>query len=364
MSLRGVTPTLALAVTLILVSYPKGRASAEVSALTRALRHETSTLATLESIAEWMLRAEEELDDAIQLKRQLEQRISEAERRVAALESRAEQRRRELQLRIRSLYKMSRGGLIRLVLEAADEQQLATRLSAASLILRRDVRELDLYKNELRRLAEEKRALQAQHAHQRELGKGLRDRQAELKRARTEQLATLQQVEASRRSQQSLARELDGHQRSLLRKIAAITRQLESAGGFAAKRGSLPRPVHGPVVGTFGQALDSTRRLTIVRHGLTMRPEPRARVRAVADGAVRLAGPLGGYGNVILLEHSDGYFSLYGFLSKLGVKEGEAVTAGSQIGRAGLDPLTGESGLYLEIRRRERPLDAAAWLRR
>ena len=77
-----------------------------------------------------------------------------------------------------------------------------------------------------------------------------------------------------------------------------------------------------------------------------------------------MAGPVDGYGQLALLDHGDGFFTLYGFLASVEVKSGEEVKRGQRLGRAGLDPLTGEPALYFEVRRKERPLDPSVWIRR
>lgn len=77
---------------------------------------------------------------------------------------------------------------------------------------------------------------------------------------------------------------------------------------------------------------------------------------------MRVAGPLEGYGRLVVIEHSDGYFSLYGFLASTSVSEGQRVRRTAPIGRAGVDPLTGHNAAYFELRHGERPLDPADWL--
>jgi septal ring factor EnvC (AmiA/AmiB activator) len=353
-----------------------------ISSLTAALRRETSTLATLESLTEWVTRTEQELEEARQRRGEVEHQMTEAERRVKALHERSVQRRQHVQQRVRSIYKMSRGGgMVRLLLEAASGEDLATRVSAAALILRRDARELALYQQELARLALEQRALAEKRAQQRQVVERLEAKHSELRGARANQVKLLRRLQASRRLQHQLAEELDQQQRALLRRVGEITWRLQVAGGFAARKGKLGRPVAGPIIGVFGglalssgelsadRASDEERprshhRVEILRHGLTFRPRGRSPVGAVAPGIVRLAGSLRGYGNVVLVEHSDGYYTLYGFLSQVQVEDGAEVDKGTVLGRAGFDPLTGRAAMYFELRHGAQALDPAVWLRR
>jgi murein hydrolase activator len=344
-----------------------------LSALTSTLRRETSTLATLESLTEWVARTEQDLDEARQHRARIDHQVAEATRRITALRSRSTQRRTQIQQRTRTLYKMSRGGVIRLLLEAVDGEELSTRLSAASLIVRRDVRELELYHKELTRLTDEQQQLERQRGQQARLLERLEAKHRELQTARAKQLQALRRLQTSRRQQHQITEELDQQQRALLRRIGELTWRLQVAGGFAARKGKLPRPVAGPIVGIFGQFTvgvpnDSRnkgdRKVEVLRHGLTFRPAGRTPVGAVARGVVRLADTLRGYGKVVLVEHSDGYYTLYGFLSQILVREGEEVDKGTVLGKAGLDPLTGRAATYFELRHNAEPLDPVVWLRR
>ena len=353
-------------------------AIAGVTKLTQTLRRETAGLATLESLSDWIVRSEEDLEGAAFRSKQLAQQIKDAERRRAVIEERMGSRRQRVQLRVRGLYKMSRGGLLRLLLEAPDEERLSGRFSAASLILRRDVREISAFNAELGRLRSEQQKLEQARTALTRLTERLTQKRAELEDARNQQLAALHHLRYSRRLQQTLAGELDGHQRALLKRIGELGWKVRSAGGFAALKGTLPRPVGGAVTSIFGKTVEGgpTGRsssgpsgraapgVSILRHGFTYRPSKYETVHVVADGLVRVAGPFEGYGRLVVVEHSDGYFSLYGFLGSTAVSEGQRVRRTDPVGRVGIDPLTGHSAAYFELRHGERALDPAIWLRR
>ncbi|MCA9673217.1 MAG: peptidoglycan DD-metalloendopeptidase family protein, partial [Myxococcales bacterium] len=70
------------------------------------------------------------------------------------------------------------------------------------------------------------------------------------------------------------------------------------------------------------------------------------------------------FGQVVLIDHGDGYFTLTGHLGVLSVKAGQQVAARAELGRAGLDPLSAKPSVYFELRHHQRPLDPSKWLRR
>jgi murein DD-endopeptidase MepM/ murein hydrolase activator NlpD len=86
-------------------------------------------------------------------------------------------------------------------------------------------------------------------------------------------------------------------------------------------------------------------------------------VYAVSAGRVVSAGPSGGYGNVVVLQHGGGVQSYYGHLSQIVVPPGAQVKAGQLVGRVGSTGLSTAPHLHLEIRQDGRPVDPVPFLR-
>lgn len=121
----------------------------------------------------------------------------------------------------------------------------------------------------------------------------------------------------------------------------------------ARVRGAYRLPVRGRLVTGFDAVSD----VGVRSRGLTFAVAPDARVVAPAAGIVRYARAFRGYGRIVILDHGDGWTTLLTGLADTGVKPGVHVAAGSRIGTApgGEDPL-----ITVELRRRGRPVDAAA----
>ena len=86
-------------------------------------------------------------------------------------------------------------------------------------------------------------------------------------------------------------------------------------------------------------------------------------VRASAAGKVMFAGAEPRqFGNLVVVEHTDGWQSAYAFLSQITVKEGDAVTAGERVGLSGRTGLARGPELHFEMRRNNRPVDPATQL--
>jgi septal ring factor EnvC (AmiA/AmiB activator) len=85
-------------------------------------------------------------------------------------------------------------------------------------------------------------------------------------------------------------------------------------------------------------------------------------VLAVAPGVVRFAGWFRGYGQLVILDHGDRYFTVSGHLGELEVEVGDAVAAGQAIGSVGETGSLAGAKLYFEIRQGSEPLDPGDWL--
>ena len=127
--------------------------------------------------------------------------------------------------------------------------------------------------------------------------------------------------------------------------------------GLARLQGQLRRPASGRVTGRFGQA----RAGGGVWNGIFI-ATPATSVRSVAAGEVAYAAHLAGYGNTVIIDHGEGYLSVYSGLGSLSVGAGGKVSANQTLGITGTLP-AGEQGLYFEIRYRNRAMNPLAWLR-
>ena len=127
----------------------------------------------------------------------------------------------------------------------------------------------------------------------------------------------------------------------------------------AQQKGKLPMPVKGPVVHAFGQSRSAGMRW----QGWMLKATAGTAVKAVAYGRVAYSDWLRGYGLLMIIDHGDGFMSLYGQNESLQYDVGDWVEPGEVIANVGTDP-DGKSGLYFEIRKDSKALDPAVWLKR
>lgn len=141
---------------------------------------------------------------------------------------------------------------------------------------------------------------------------------------------------------------------------AEVVAQPESTEtSFGARRGHLRWPVRGELTGRFGAP-----RLEggATWRGVFIRAANGTEVHAVADGKVVFADWMRGFGNLIIVEHGDGYMTVYGNNESVFKSPGDDVSAGDVIASVGTSGGQEESGLYFEIRYRGQPQDPAKWV--
>ncbi len=129
-------------------------------------------------------------------------------------------------------------------------------------------------------------------------------------------------------------------------------------GAFASLRGKLRLPVRGEISSRFGssRAEDGS-----TGKGLFIRAVEGTEVKAVAAGRVVFADWLRGFGNLLILDHGDGYMSIYGNNQSLFRETGEEVKAGDTVAAVGNSGGNPESGLYFELRQQGQAFDPLKW---
>lgn len=217
---------------------------------------------------------------------------------------------------------------------------------------------------------EERKSLQAQKAERSKVLKKLSSKIAaqrneinKLKRdekrlsSLVERLAKIAREQAAKRKQAQKPADKSSAPKTIARNQALPSSQYDGS-NFAALKGKLNLPVRGEVANRFGAAREDT---GVSWKGLFIRAEEGAEVKAVAKGSVVFADWLRGFGNLIIVDHGDGYMSLYGNNQALLKNLGDDIKGGDTIAAVGNTGGNESPGLYFELRRQSKPLDPLAW---
>jgi septal ring factor EnvC (AmiA/AmiB activator) len=168
-------------------------------------------------------------------------------------------------------------------------------------------------------------------------------------------------------------RELEKSSRELQSLIDRLKKELRGKGksyipedgkGFAVLKGKLLFPVPGKIISRYGNHVDPQLNTVIFQKGIEISTKLGKEIKAIYGGKVLYADWFKGYGNIVIIDHGDSYYSLSAHLSKILKRTGDRVEAGEVIA------LTGDTGslkgpcLYFELRHHGEPLNPLHWLRK
>ena len=195
-----------------------------------------------------------------------------------------------------------------------------------------------------RKEREERERLAREKAERERLAREAAERERLAREAKERERLALETAEAERRAREESER-------------AQQARRQESVEPFSKAKGRLPLPVVGRVLELYGEPTSAG----MTRKGIVIETRPEAQVLAPYRGRVVFAGPFRGYGQLLILEHSEGYHTLLAGLSRIDGIVGQELWAGEPVGRMDQvdDP---RPSLYFELRRNGRPINPLPWL--
>ena len=186
------------------------------------------------------------------------------------------------------------------------------------------------------------------------LNKLEKQRQEKMRRQEEERrrLAELKAAEARRAAEET--KKLEEKQRADLIKFKPEVIN-EVGENFVKAKGHLLRPARGPVVTAYGEQMSKG----VTSKGIIIKTRSQAQVISPYDGTVIFAGPFRGYGNLIIIEHGQGYLSLLAGLEEVDCELGQMLLAGEPVGQM---PESGDARLYVELRKDNHPVNPLTWI--
>lgn len=288
--------------------------------------------------------------------------IQELNKKIDENVHQADLQRSQLADRLRAIYKLKGATLARFLFATKSSSDLERNLKILGVVAQRDLQLIKNYRQSTQDLNYRKDRLTQKLAvlknvelelqqHEQKLQKEIQQKNNILAGIRRTKMFTQTQIKTLK--DKSLKYDLaDSGLMDLLLKPS-----------FEAQRGILPKPVQGPVVKNFGLIKATDQPYVLSNKGLFIEASPGSPVKAVFSGVVSFAGSLPGLGKVLILDHGDHYYTVYGNNSNLRVQLGQEVAQSQVIASSGRNNFDQQNGLYFEVRHFSEPYNPMDWVK-
>lgn len=305
-------------------------------------------------------------------------RIDTVETVIAALGDSLAQEEKRLESRQRIMMKR-----LRKAYTAGPQHRLLTIFSAQSPLeainRARYMEELNRYDRDLvsriekSRLAIEtnKKARRQELDHLAALRSAKEKERLELAAEEARRKETLSGVRKKRENYEAMVKELEAAQRELAAMIRLLETKRKKAKkavprrgvvAFEKSRGRLPWPVEGTVVTNFGKVVHPKYGTVIMNNGVDIAARRGEPVYCVAGGTVIHTGWMRGLGKMVIVDHTDGFLSIYAHLEQIDVNVDQKVEMAAVLGRVGETGSLGGTRLHFELRKSAEALNPVEWL--
>jgi septal ring factor EnvC (AmiA/AmiB activator) len=303
--------------------------------------------------------------------RKKDQEIEAINAQIARLRDGVQIRQEAILARLRVQYMDGRFGHWRPLLASDSYGDFQRRLRYLSAVSARDYGLIETFKSDMASMQEAERHRETARvgmvAYKRSTEKHLEEIKGVKKEKKLYLAKLTQEKESYERALQELERSasrIDSMLRELEQRRRAAAAKPPAGSLPKGVRGGLPWPAEGSVLTYFGRQKHPTFNTYVQRKGIEIRTLEGSAIHAVMPGTVVYADWLKGYGLVIILDHANGFFSLYAHASRILAKVGEQVAEGRAIGETGDTGVIGENTLYFELREGAEPVDPLQWLAR
>ncbi|MBI2152111.1 MAG: peptidoglycan DD-metalloendopeptidase family protein [Candidatus Rokubacteria bacterium] len=345
----------------------------------QARQRETSLLSELEAIELTLEKKRRELEALGRRIRKAQSEIQTLEGEIRRLEAQRATQQEILARRLRAMYKLqAQGGALPLLLAVDDPMARAVQLRHLTTLAAVDARLIREYRGTSEHVAERKGRVEEQRQELSSLRAQVERERGEVDREAARRRVLLAKVREERAYHERMVGELSEAAKrleALIRDLQARQRRVAKAPppgkggeppavGFGTLRGSLPWPTDGRIVSAFGEQVHPRFGTRTFKRGIDIEADDGAQITAVYAGHVVYTGWFKGYGNLIILDHGNDFYTLYAHAAEIRVKEGDDVRPGQLIGTVGDTGSLAGPRLYFEVRYQGRPQDPAEWLRR
>jgi murein hydrolase activator len=310
------------------------------------------------------------------------ERLQTTQRDIKLTRTRLDQIQDLFRRRIRAIYKQGRHAYVQALLSSEDLSGAERRIRYLGAIAKQDQRMVAAYSTTLDTLETQQATLEQSRAELTMSQKAITAKREEILEEQHARRVLLAKVQEHKKGHLAAVRNLELATRELQDLISRLQRQRRlqigrasrqapsrahgpteaSRGSFASLKGRLPWPTAGVLTSTFGRQEHARYRTVTFNHGIEINAPEGQKITSVSDGVVLYADWFKGYGRLIVLDHGEGYYTVYAHAGEILVRVGDHVAKGQTIGLVGTTGSVTGSQLYFEVRYQGGPQDPVAWL--
>jgi murein hydrolase activator len=329
-----------------------------------------SVLQGIQSLDERLVRHRQDHHEINKKLRKKDREIQEITEQLGVMRASIEERRNAILARLRVQYMEGRFGYVKALLAADSYGDFERRRQYLSAVSQKDYELLGSFKADVARMEQAERQRADARAGMIAFKESIERKLIDIRSLQKEKKVYLTKITQEKDSYNRAVEELE---RSASR-VDSLLRELETRRKALAlkpptapalprgAKGALPWPADGQVISFFGRQKHPTFNTYVQRKGIEIRTTEGSFIHAVMPGTIVYADWLKGYGLVIIVDHANGFFSLYAHASKILAKVGEQVAEGHPIGETGDTGMIGENTLYFELREGAEAVDPLLWL--
>ncbi len=306
----------------------------------------------IKKIAQEKGRAVDRMLDADNKAKQTAQKITELEAELVA-------DKKSLRARIRALYRLSGEGVLALIFSQNSGHDVDQAMKYLKIITSRDYDQIKSYQAKLAALSGEKLKLKSVVTKYIAVQSEIKEKERALigeYKSKTKVISQLEKRYAKQLNQLKSLRPSD--ETAADRELIAFLRP-----SFFEKKGELDLPVEGYLLQGFGIISDPKFKTQLGHKGWQISSLEGSKVQAVFDGEIAHSGWLPGYGNTVIVDHGDHYYTVYAQVKNSAVKRGDQIKKGTSIGQATSRTNKSGSGIYFEIRHFSEPENPRNWIK-
>lgn len=330
-------------------------------------KKKVGTLAYIEKIDEGIGLTINYIDELTTQESQENTKVQELTKEIARLETKMKFRKEDLRERLVRLYKWTPFYKMELLFSSKSVPEILSTSYYLQILAKADQQAFFEFQTDWERYLTDKKMREDLIGILEERRK---EKESELKRLnedRKKKKQILDKVSSEEKEKKQLEKELKSAQRKLEELIVQLEKQREKERlakiNLEARIGKLPWPCHGIVATKFGKVIHPKYNTKTKNNGIDISSKYGNNVYAIAAGKIAYADRFMGYGNLVLIDHLDGYYSLYGHLSEILVNIGDEISVGRIIGRVGESGSLSGPMLHFELRKNGKPVDPLAYLK-